>query len=547
MSSIPFVIGITGHRDLRPQDIPLLTRMIREQFSRWMRMCPHTDFYCMTSLAEGADQLCGSIAVELGMHLIVPLPMEQVDYEQDFSGTALEQFRALLDRADRVFVAPDIEKQARADSDYAYRKAGIYLARHCHVLLALWDGLAGESGCCGTAETVEFKTKKRYSAPDSLLNTPSEGLALQLVTPRATKEAMPENALTLRWLCDPATLENLLNQTEAFNRDALRADVSTSEGVLDEQTVQAIGEAAGTLQQVYLRADALALRYRDIYLTLIKLLCAVGALLVACFLFYDELESNLFLVVYGLVALAALVLYLIAKRDGCHRRYIEYRLFSETLRVQLNLCASGLSICADDLTSWSQKTICPWIQAAINALQLFPSEKACTRADVRAIWLQKQLEYQTAAYQANLKKQKHQSRISGVLLSATILFFVVVLVLEFLFPAWIGREIALPDWLLRLAQAHGAHFFSMRSVMKILLGIIPAFAFVVTSYYGKLSLARKLADGTRMIALYSQALIAYDDPQTDQNRLLTELAREELAETGGWFSYVSENTPDILI
>ena len=481
------------------------------------------------------------------MHLVVPLPMEQADYERDFSGEVLEQFRALLHQADCVFVAPDIEKTARAGSDYAYRKAGIYLARHCHVLLALWDGHAGESGCCGTAETVEFKTKKRYSAPDSLLNTPSEGIALQLVTPRASKEAVPDGARTLQWLCDPATLDTLLKETEAFNRDALHADVSASEGVLNAQTAHDIGHAAETLQQVYLRADALALKYRDIYLALIKLLCAVGALLVACFLFYDELEANLFLIVYGLVTLAAFVLFEYAKRDGCHKRYIEYRLFSETLRVQLNLCASGLPISADDLTSWSHKTICPWIQAAINTLPLSPAQPACARADVRAIWLQKQLDYQTAAYQSNLKKQKQQSRISGILLGATILFFFVVLALEFLLPAWIGREIALPDWLLRLAQAHGAHFFSVRSVMKILLGIIPAFAFVVTSYYGKLSLARKLKDGTRMIALYSQALIAYDDPQTDQDRLLAELAREELAETGGWFSYVSENTPDILI
>jgi hypothetical protein len=43
-----------------------------------------------------------------------------------------------------------------------------------------------------------------------------------------------------------------------------------------------------------------------------------------------------------------------------------------------------------------------------------------------------------------------------------------------------------------------------------------------------------------MIALYSEALEAYDNPLTDKARLMTELAREELVETGDWLSYVSE-------
>ena len=548
MSSIPFVIGITGHRDLRVCDIPQLTQQIRAQFASWMRLCPHTDFYCMTSLAEGADQLCGSIARELGMRLIVPLPMQQAEFEQDFSGSAREAFFNLLNNASEAFVAPDIEQQDDGSRDYGYRKAGIYVARHCHVLLALWDGLPGGSGCCGTAETVEFKTLKRYHAPDSFVNTPGEGIALQLVTPRASSQLPPESPLAWRYAGGTAEeLLLLLKRTEAFNRDAQKADESRSCGVFEEQAARRIGPAAEQIQRVYVRADALALSYRDRYLNSIRWLSAIGALLVASFLFYDEIESNLFLLVYGLLALTALAVFWVARRGGIHQRYIEYRLFAETLRVQLNLYASGLPISVDDLASWSQRTSCPWIQAAVNALSLRAVLLEDSEIDIRAVWMQKQLDYQKTAYEVNRAKQTRQSRIAFALLVSTILFFIAVVALEFAFPLWIAREITLPAWFCRLFQTHDAHFFSARSIFKILLGIIPAFTFVVTSYYGKLSLSRKLKDGERMIALYTQAITVYDDPRTDRKRLLNELAKEELAETGGWFSYISENTPDILL
>ncbi|NLI54547.1 MAG: hypothetical protein GX417_09525 [Clostridiales bacterium] len=545
---VPFVIGVTGHRDLRSADIPALKQLIRQQMTGWMDMCPHTEFFCMTSLAEGADQLCGRVASDLGMKLLVPLPMEQAEYEKDFSDAALGEFRALLDKAVSVFVAPDTELLHDRSREYGYRMAGIYLTRHCHVLLALWDGQAGESGGCGTAETVDFKLKKAYRAPDTLLTAPDEGIVLQIVTPRVTGDALPDNALTVRLIENAGgALCELLRNTEAFHRDAADIDPSTSCGVFDAETTRRLGPAAEPLQNTYRLADALALRYRDRYLAMLKWLCGAGALLVVAFLFYDEFEANLFLIAYGLIALTAFFMFLGTTRGRCHRKYIEYRLFAETLRVQLNLMASGLDVSAEDLMPWSQRTISPWIREAMNTLPRIEQAMPEAPVDVRAVWIREQLNYQKRTHAKNQARLKRQSAISGSLLAFTILFFVAVLVLEFLFPAWIGREIALPVWLCRLALTHSDHFFNARSIFKILLGIIPALTFVVSSYYGKLSLERKLRDGQRMIALYSEALEAYDNPLTDKARLMTELAREELVETGDWLSYVSENRPDLLI
>ena len=548
MSSIPFVIGITGHRDLRREDIPMLTQLIHDQFAAWIRLYPNTDFFCMTSLAEGADQLCGRIAFDMGIHLLVPLPMEQAEYEKDFSDAVLEEFRTLLHHATSVFVASDIEMQHDATRKYAYRQAGIYVVRHCHVLLALWDGLPGDSGCCGTAETVSFKTMRSYCTPDSMLNTPTEGIVLQIVTPRHSHTVIPESALSVRLIEHTCgALRELLEGTDVFNKDAKAVDASKSICFLDAPVMQSIGQLAEPLQILYQLADELALKFRNKYLLILKWLCATGMLLILSFLFYDEFEANLFLIVYGLIASASLALFLYAKHGHCHRKYIEYRLFAETLRVQLNLLASGLAISVEELMPWSQRTICPWIRSVMSSLPFNGQPSLCAPSDAQKIWIEAQLNYQKTTYKINSAKKKRQSKISIALLVFTILFFTTVLLLEFFFPVWIGQDILLPNWFCQLTLIHSDQFFNVRSIFKILLSIIPAFTLIVSSYYGKLSLERKLRDGSRMIALYSEALMVYDNPAVDKAQLLKELAKEELVETGGWLSYVSENPPDICL
>jgi len=548
MSSIPFVIGITGHRDLRPDDIPVLTQLIRDQFAEWIRLYPNTDFFCMTSLAEGADQLCGRIASDLGMHLLVPLPMEPAEYEKDFPAPVLLEFRSLLRQASYVFVAPDIELQHDKSRDYAYRQAGIYLIQHCHILLALWDGLPGESGCCGTAETVSFQLNRDYRAPDSLLNTPNEGIVLHIVTPRCSGNALPESALSMRLIeREKGALHALLRKTDAFNQDASSVNSRKLNSTFNFKTNKSPDQSAEPLEQLYQLADTLALRYRDYYLNMLKWLCATGMLLVVSFLLYDELEANLFLIVYGVIASIALLLYLFAKHGRCHQKYIEYRFFAETLRVQRNLLSSGLAVNVVALMPWSKRTICPWIHSAMSVLQQSELPKQSVPEEVSKGWMEAQLNYHKNTYKKNAVKQKHQSRLSVSLLVFTILFIVAVLLLEFLLPRWIGQELELPEWVSRIALQHSEHFFNIRSVFKILLGIIPALTLVVSSYYGKLSLDRKLRDGARMIALYSEALEVYHNPATDKMKLFAELAREELVETGEWLSYISENCPDILV
>src|SRR5439155_17705848 len=72
---IPLVIGVTGHRDLRPEDYERLSSAVVE-FSQLLRQrYPHTPLILLSPLAEGADRLVAEVSLRMGARLVVPLPM----------------------------------------------------------------------------------------------------------------------------------------------------------------------------------------------------------------------------------------------------------------------------------------------------------------------------------------------------------------------------------------------------------------------------------------------------------------------------------------
>jgi hypothetical protein len=109
---LPLVIGVTGHRDLRPADHPVLERTVRRAIEELRAQCPHTPLIVLSALAEGADRLVARAALDLGLSLIVPLPMPQAEYEKDFDKLgSLDDFRSIPGQAKWQFVVAEAEIQ----------------------------------------------------------------------------------------------------------------------------------------------------------------------------------------------------------------------------------------------------------------------------------------------------------------------------------------------------------------------------------------------------------------------------------------------------
>lgn len=135
-------LGITGHQNLPADAIPWIT-------SDFLSILDEAGTGAVvSSLAEGADQLLSTLAVEHDFDLEVVIPCS--GYETTLSATGLAQCRSLLDAATSVTTLDFPEP-----SEAAYMAAGKVIADNCELLCAVWDGRPAK-GLGGTGDVVDY-------------------------------------------------------------------------------------------------------------------------------------------------------------------------------------------------------------------------------------------------------------------------------------------------------------------------------------------------------------------------------------------------------
>jgi hypothetical protein len=101
LQRLPIVIAITGHRDLRPEDEPVLANAIDTIFVGLQAQYPFTPLLLLSPLAQGADQLAATVAQRRSIPYRVPIPMPLERYREDFrTPESWARFNELLRAAD---------------------------------------------------------------------------------------------------------------------------------------------------------------------------------------------------------------------------------------------------------------------------------------------------------------------------------------------------------------------------------------------------------------------------------------------------------------
>ena len=85
IAAIPLVVAVTGHRDLVPAEIPKIRDKVQRFLSALRRDYPERRLSVLSPLAEGADRLVASVALELNVQLTAVLPMPKNLYVNDFA------------------------------------------------------------------------------------------------------------------------------------------------------------------------------------------------------------------------------------------------------------------------------------------------------------------------------------------------------------------------------------------------------------------------------------------------------------------------------
>lgn len=534
--TVPIIVGVTGHRKLRANDIPALRNAVKQELQNIQVLCPNSRLVLMSCMAEGADMLCADVATEMEIPLYAALPMEAEVYSKDFPTEEKIRFQNHCKRAERVFVTPATEPEpAVLNRNYLFRQADIYIVNHCHVLFALWDGGEPKLDGCGAAETVEFSLHGTYKPISGVsFRSASNEAVIHIFTPRGIHTEEPAGTIHVKG--NEEAFKDIIVKTDHFNR--LASEVQTRDRHLLPPEYDKNDAILNHMEKIYRVSDDLSVEAAETYRSILARLAIASTIITMAFLLYDEAEATWMILVCGAMLFGAWLCHRYAVKTDCHNQYIEYRVLAETVRVQAYLRHAGSSLQVAHLLPWTQQEETAWIVDALCAINIGENPKKPN--DIRKCWVKQQYDYHKDAYVRTNKHNTYNDRIVKAALCVSITLYVFALLFELLFGGLFFEPVAV----LSNEEIY-------RTILKIVLGTISAATIFAANYFGKLSPQRKLSDHKKMEHFYKKMddLIKYHSQPGEflPEELLKVLAKEELIENGNWCSYQRDNTPDISL
>jgi hypothetical protein len=293
---------------------------VQKECRRLRRLYRHSPFLVLSGLAEGADRLIATVAMdELGAKLIAVLPFPAAEFCGDFaSEVSRQEFSSLIGQSAAIFdvhLPPDDQwKQAGPMRDIQYARVGALIAEQSQILLALWDGRPAR-GVGGTGDVVDWFEAGRapsdysiYAGDLSLFDLPQPGMSIRIDPITGEREIHSGPPRTIRYRPRLASnIQDILRRTNTFNRDVRRQTAASVNknplvppGALSRIPV---GEASKAFEE----ADALAIFYsRRVRLAnSVLYLLAMGAVFAFSSIDAKPLASWAFLAVMGVMAIVA--------------------------------------------------------------------------------------------------------------------------------------------------------------------------------------------------------------------------------------------------
>jgi hypothetical protein len=435
---LPIVVGVTGHRDLRSEDLPALEAIVKRILDGEREAHPHTPLLLLSPLAEGSDRLVARVALQIGVRLVVPLPLPQPLYEQDFaSDESRAEFRQMLAQAESSYVLPlmagntsDGITQHGEQRNRQYAQVGALIAKLSQVFLALWDGQTGSGHgdkVGGTGDVVRFRLEgipPSYESAASPLTFSSSGPVYHIITPRVG-QSVPDAALTHTLLLptrqSAASFEELQGWMDQFNSDALafHDSMAASRASSKAQLLQVKEDALGTAVRALPRSAQVTLEHYAVADTLAVYFAGLtrsASRKMFAWVFVSALFFNLFhSLPHGhlpehpslqerLMAMPWLLLLFLAasvvasywisrdvEEQDYQNKHQDYRALAEALRIQFFWRIAGVPEKVVDHYLRKQRGALEWIR---NALRAWDAESLADESQEAAMPLSSaQVEY----------------------------------------------------------------------------------------------------------------------------------------------------------
>ena len=184
---IPITFGITGHRDIIPEDMNRAKECISVVIKSFRRRFPNSPLLFLSPLAQGADCLAAKAALDTDKNVylqtIYPFAIEK--YKKTISPEWIESFNELHNHERTIgfhIVNTSSSDLTVEERDLAYLQTGEFIATHSHILFALKNKQdSGKFG--GTAEIVEYRKRgcvDLLEVDDSNIRCAEKGLLYEI-------------------------------------------------------------------------------------------------------------------------------------------------------------------------------------------------------------------------------------------------------------------------------------------------------------------------------------------------------------------------------
>jgi len=566
---LPITFGVTGHRDVHPDDVPELERAVASMFNNHADKYPATPLRLISGLAEGADRIVAEVflaqkakriakgqANAVHWDLIVALPMPEPLYCEDFVQTQ-DAFQKIKNQAAQVVEIPVLGQPLQREAQYA--ALGVFLVRHSNILVAVWDGVRHDK-VGGTSQVAEamlhgpdrnhnFETVKDFDVGPvfqfpvrrlSALTPPVSGGKQK----KGYREHLPDELL---W-SEKYTSE-CLSAFEAYNATVLKPETATADfeklksylspNGSHSQFRKSLSHCGTHLLNVFAAMDHLSVSLETKRERLFKAVYIFSSIAALCLWIAIEgiYQIPTFITYLGLLALVYALYRRVNGKEFVEQR-LEYRLFAEALRVQIywntSMLPSASQKVVDELevapTHRSTRIVeaflgqqlheIGWVKEGLRLcglpLQQGPALDTNFKKDFARHWISDQLKY----FHRREKDLHHLARNTN---RVSLLFYgvgVITLLLTILF-----------DTLLH------ANWGEYRHETAVIAAVAPAVFLLIQNYIEKTAADEQIQNYRRMIQVFSRAkrMLAADHLSNDDfNAVVMETGKESITESMNW-------------
>jgi hypothetical protein len=355
---VPLLIGVIGHRDPVPSEIPKIVRHFELLLEQIIEACPSTPVWMLNGLAEGMDSIAAETFLKRARlaqasgnepeqrrtsdKLIAVLPKNREEYFKDFDSEAGKQkLQNLLHDSDTV-LEPSNSHELRSslgkaiDEPECYAIQGDFIAKYSYILFAFFDGVDTER-IGGTAHTLAIhrgEIHPLFKSTEEILRSREEGEAIVIDTPR-TSRASTERSIQNQ--LKPQDLSKEAHDTCQY-LDSINTHISEP---LFRPTQY--DEIEGAFTKLWSYSDSVAGFRKKRYEKIAILLVIMGFILVATVDLYGKASA----LGWGLVFVAFAIFPTIQKK--LQKPFLTYRCLAESLTIQYIWSANEIRTSTADL------------------------------------------------------------------------------------------------------------------------------------------------------------------------------------------------------